>query len=124
MLENPKFRLLNANELHKLKKFYKSAHATGLNPKSLVTAAVAELPDETIVGFLGFDFVPHAGPIEILEPYRHQGLGFQLYQTIEAALSKQPHTGYYTFPSTDGSKALAKKLGLVKLDWEIWKREY
>lgn len=123
MLESPRLRLLTREELHRLKKFYKKA--PGRNPvKELFSAAVAELSDETIVGYCGFELVPHCGPIEILPEYQHKGLGVKLYETIEAELDKKPGTGYYTFPSNDAAKALMKKMGLTKLDWEVWKREY
>lgn len=123
MLENPRLRLLKRDELHRLKSFYKKV--PGRNPtKELFTAAIAQLSDETIVGYCGFELVPHCGPIEIIESYRGQGLGIKLYEAIEAELDKKPGTGYYTFPSNDAAKALVRKLGLTKMDWEVWKREY
>ena len=123
MLESPRLRLLQRDELHRLKKFYKKAG--GRNPtKELFTAAVAQLSDDTIVGFCGFELVPHCGPIEIIPEYQHRGIGVELYKTIEEQLDKTPGTGYYTFPSNDAAKALVRKLGLTKMDWEVWKREY
>jgi RimJ/RimL family protein N-acetyltransferase len=125
MLEKPKLRLLRREELHRLRSFYRK-NGSPIDPhKQLLTAAVAELSDSTIVGFCGFELIPHAGPIEIVESYRGNGLGIELFQTIEKELDKYPHTGYYTFPSNDASKKLVEKLGLIKLeDWEVWKREY
>lgn len=124
MSEKPKLRLLAKDELQKLRSFYKSVGSTIDPRQQLLTAAVAQLPDETIVGFCGFELIPHVGPVQIIEPFRGQGLAVQLYELIEAQLDKKPHTGYYTFPSNDASKRVASKLGLTKLDWEIWKREY
>lgn len=124
MSEKLNLRLLQRDELHKLKPFYRR-NDSPINPSNqLLTAAVVELPDETIVGMLGFELIPHVGPIEILDPYKRMGLGTKLYQLIESQLGKNPHTGYYTFPSTDASKELVKKLGLIKMPWEVWKREY
>ena len=117
-------RLLKRDELFKLRRFYK-ARGSPIDPsKQLLTAAIAETVDEHIVGFCGFELIPHVGPIEILPEFQKQGLGTSLYKLIESQLDKTPNTGYYTFPSNDASKALVKKLGLEKLPWEVWKREY
>jgi RimJ/RimL family protein N-acetyltransferase len=124
MLENPKLRLLGKEELYKLKRFYRE-EGSKINPsQSLFTAAVAELEDETIVGMLGFELVPHVGPLFVRESYRGQGLAGRLYGIVEDQLDKRPGTGYYTFPSNDASRRVAEKLGLEKLNWDIWKREY
>jgi GNAT superfamily N-acetyltransferase len=123
MLENPKLRLLAKEELYKLKRFYKE-EGSKADPRSLLTAAVAKLEDETIVGMLGFELVPHVGPLYVTAPFRGQGLAGRMYELIEEQLNKQPGTGYYTFPSTDASRRVAEKLGLEKLNWDIYKREY
>lgn len=124
MLENPKLRLLRREELFKLRRLFR-ANESKIDPaKQLLTAAVAELSDKTIVGMLGFELIPHSGPLFVSEAYRGNGIGVKLYEVIEAELNKTPGTGYYTFPSNDISIAIAKKLNLEKLPWEVWKREF
>lgn len=123
MSENLKSRMLNRDELFKLKKFYKEFDCPS-NLKNLFTASVVQTIDERIVGMLGFELVPHAGPLYIDPNYRGQGLAIQLYKTIESNISKEPGTGYYTFPSNEISIKIAQKLGLEKLPCEVWKREF
>jgi len=123
MSENLNLRLIDRTELHKLRKFYK-LEGSLRDPKGLFTAAVAELPDETIVGMLGFELIPHLGPLYVMPNYRNNGIAVQLYQAIEVELDKKPGTGYYTFPSNEASKRVMEKLGLTKLPWEVWKREF
>lgn len=123
MSENPKIRLMKRDELFKLKKLWKE-QGSSLDPENLLTAAVAETEDERIIGVCGFELVPHLGPIYIQDGHRNQGIGSLLIGEIEKNLSQKPHTGYYTFPSNDASINLMKKLGLEKLPWEVWKREY
>lgn len=123
MLENPRLRLLAKEELHKLRPFFKR-NGSQSDPRNFLSAAVAQLSDETIVGMLGFELIPHLGPLEVIEPYRGNGIAVQLYRTIEDQFTKVPGSGYYTFPSNDASRRVSEKLGLIKLDWEVWKREY
>src|SRR5271154_4703283 len=118
MSENPKIRLLYKEELKRLRRFYRENNSPIDPTKQLLTAAVAELPDETLVGMLGFELIPHVGPLFVTESHRGNGLAVKLYQEIESHLDKHPGTGYYTFPSNDTSIHIASKLGLVKLPWE------
>jgi ribosomal protein S18 acetylase RimI-like enzyme len=124
MLENLSAKMLKKDELYKLKRIYKLNESPRDPTKSLLSAAVIQLPDETIVGMLGFELIPHAGPLWVKPEFRRNGLAVALYQMIESQLSQNHGTGYYTFMSNDASKALAQKLGLEKLPWEVWKREY
>lgn len=124
MSENLNIRLLQRQELYRLNKFYKLNESPIDPSKQLLTAAVAELDNRTIVGMLGFELVPHAGPLIVLEPWRGHGISQLLYAAIENELNKNKGTGYYTFPSNDASKHIAEKIGLIKLPWEVWKREF
>lgn len=123
MSENLKARMLQRDELFRLKKFYRM-NDSKMNPEDLYSASVIETSDEKIVGMLGLELIPHAGPLYVLPEFRGHGLAVQLYRTIEANLTKKPRTGYYTFPSNDISKHIAQKLGLEKLPCEVWKREF
>jgi len=122
-MEDLKIRYLSKEELYKLKTIFKQQGAS-IDPRTMLSAAVAELPDETIVGFLGLDLVPHAGPLFVEEKYRGHGLSYEFYNMIDKLMNKDKGTGFYTFPSTDASKHIVSKLGLEKMNWEIWKKEY
>jgi RimJ/RimL family protein N-acetyltransferase len=124
MLESLSARILKHDELHKLKKIYRLNESKQDPTKSLLTAAIIELPDETIVGMLGFELIPHIGPLWVKENFRRIGLATAMYQMLESQLDKTPGTGYYTFPSNDASMNVIKKLGLEKLPVEVWKREF
>lgn len=123
MSENLNYRLLKRDELFRLKRLWRE-QGSMLDPENLLTAAVAISEDEKIVSACGFELVPHLGPIYVNENLRRQGVASKLINLIEDQLSKKPHTGYYTFPSNNASQSLMSKLGLVKLPWEVWKREY
>lgn len=124
MLESLNTKLLNRDELYKLRRIYKINESLQDPTKTLLTAAVIETPDESIVGMLGFELFPHVGPLWVKPEFRRNGLATAMYDMIESQLDKKPGTGYYTFMSNEASVGVAKKLGLVKLPWEVWKREY
>lgn len=125
MLESPRLRLLGKEELRRIRPIFRSNGSNADPTKQLLAAAIAELSDETIVGMLGFELIPHCGPLIVNENYRGQGLASKLYGVIEDQFTKVKGSGYYTFPSNDASRRVAEKLGLEKLkDWEVWKREY
>ena len=124
MLENLSAKMLKKDELYKLKRIYKLNESPRDPTKSLLSAAVIQLPDETIVGMLGFELILHVGPLWVKPEFRRNGLAVALYQMIESQLSQNHGTGYYTFPGNEASIGVVKKLGLEKLPWEVWKREY
>lgn len=71
-------RLLKRDELFKLRKFYRNSGSKIDPVKQLLSAAVAETEDERIVGFCGFELVPHVGPIEILSEFQKTGTGYTI----------------------------------------------
>jgi GNAT superfamily N-acetyltransferase len=123
MLESLRFRLMQRDELFRLKRIYR-LNDSKLDPTDLLTAAVVENVDSTIVGVAGFELIPHVGPLWVDESLRGNGIAGKLFKVIEDELNKTKGTGYYSFPSNDISKRVMEKLGLEKLPVEVWKREF
>lgn len=119
-------RILPLNQYHLVKKIFEDNGGRLPDPgewsKNII---VTQTESGEIIAMAVYELVPHLGPIWVKEDLRRRGLCSRLIKYIEEAFtSGKKHTGYYMFPSTDISKALAKKLGLQKMDWEVWKREY
>ena len=77
-----------------------------------------------IVALQGLDFIPHGGPLWIHPDFRGQGIYRPLNAMFETLFNKIRGSGYFMFPSNNKSKSICKKLGLTKMDWEVWKREF
>jgi len=126
MSENLDIHLLPKLQWGRLRKIYKENNAR-ISPCSpnIVTHVVAQLPDETIVGSLSLELIPHAGGLWIAEPFRGQGVAVKLYKEIEnKVLTQVSNSGYYTFPSNPTAVRVMEKLGLEKMPWEVWRRSY
>lgn len=118
-----KLKIISGLELARLKPIFEK-QGSSYDPKNLLLSAVTELPNGEIIGCIGLEIINHVGAVFVEESFRNQGIATDLYKFLELNLPHVKGTGYYTFPSTDISKKIALKLGLTKLDWEVWRREY
>lgn len=87
--------------------------------------SIIEAIDEQgdIIGHLYLELVPHAGKLWVAEEWRHQGVATKLFEFLDSNLVHESGSGYYVFPSNEGSKSVCRRLGLEPLG-EVWKREF
>lgn len=114
-----KLEILLGNQLDKVEPIYKMMGGE-INPRAII----AVIKDgEEVVGMAAVEEVLHLGPIWVKEDHRGKGLADLLIKKLESVLRKGS-LGYYTFPSNDSCRKVFDKLGLVKTDWSVYKREF
>jgi GNAT superfamily N-acetyltransferase len=88
------------------------------------TVAVATaFDDDRVVGILSMQYMNHAGQLWVDPEYRRRGLAKQLGLMIET-LPFPEGSSYLMFPSNPASQAVARSLGLTRLDLEVWQRKF
>lgn len=114
-----KLRRLPDNEYDRVTALYKHYSATLPDP-NVVGIFVMENEDNEIISMVSFELVQHLGPIWTDPDYQKIGCATELIEFVTSTLR---HPSYYMFPSTPASKRVAEKCGLIKTDWEVWKKE-
>ena len=72
--------------------------------------AVVEIINDKVIGQILYHEIPHVGGFYVSPEYQRKGIGQKLLDRMENIVPE-----YFTFPSTDASKAFFDKRGLKKL---------
>jgi hypothetical protein len=81
--------------------------------------AAVEIIDDHVVGQIVYHEIPHLGEFYIKPRYQRLGIGQTLLHRMEQIVPE-----YFTFPSTDASKAFFQKQGLKELkDLRVFRKE-
>jgi GNAT superfamily N-acetyltransferase len=88
------------------------------------TVAVATaFDDDKVVGIFAMQYMNHAGQLWVDEAYRRQGIAKQLGLLLET-LPFTEGSSYLMFPSNPASEAVARSLGLEKMNLQVWRRSF
>jgi GNAT superfamily N-acetyltransferase len=69
-----------------------------------------EVINDKVIGQILYHEIPHLGEFYVSPEYQRKGIGQKLLDRMENIVPE-----YFTFPSTDASKAFFDKRGLKKL---------
>ena len=72
--------------------------------------AIVEVINDKVIGQILYHEIPHLGGFYVSPEYQRKGIGQKLLDRMENIVPE-----YFTFPSTDASKAFFDKRGLKKL---------
>lgn len=76
--------------------------------------------DGRIVGMCGVNLVAHVGPLWVAEEFRRRRIGTDLAKAAGELVRELGGKGYLMFPSNERSVAIAEKLGLKKMSWQVY----
>lgn len=115
------FRFLRPEEWHLLDHVWGDEQ---IHPTPDQYLAAVAMDEGKVVALQCIGLIPHGGPLWVDEKYRGQALWKPVNQLLEMVLSKIPGSGYYMLPSNRRAERVCEKLGLKKLPWSIFRREF
>lgn len=107
---------------HRLKPVYEE-QGDSLPAAEQNTAVVAE-DGGSIIAMCGVNLIAHLGPLWVASQWRGRGISDKVAAGADQLIRELGAKGYLMFPSNKGAAAVAQRLGLERMTWEVYRREF